>query len=350
MDEPSNSEQPVVQFPASLDPKDYSADQVTEMERMASVLMSPSSSVTPEARRHAEQFFVLLHETQMSPEYCRLVIESTTNEFVVFEMVQNFVSNIFRQWVLLEAPLVRQCFEYFFSGAVRHFRSNYRGSKLLRTEMLRACAKLLKRSIFDSKACDATTLDQTVHFLIANEDPDLQVLGCEYIEAIATEFGTSWRAANLGITFDFHLRARRTFEQRMCENFLRVAELVLSWNFEEHRFPIRISYADESSPAATLRPPYSWKEIFRSDNFLCIFFELHKRVRHKETMRTSSMNCLIQLSSLMGVVLMYEDPVDSAEPLGLLDSELIGVSLIIYKLITYHQIYAFGRIGEPFVK
>ncbi|VDN18413.1 unnamed protein product [Gongylonema pulchrum] len=105
----------------------------------------------------------------MSPEYCRLVIESTTNEFVVFEMVQNFVSNIFRQWVLLEAPLVRQCFEYFFSGAVRHFR----GSKLLRTEMLRACAKLLKRSIFDSKACDATTLDQTVHFLIANEDPDL---------------------------------------------------------------------------------------------------------------------------------------------------------------------------------
>lgn len=48
-----------------------------------------------------------------------------------------------------------------------------RTSKLVRTEMLRACAKLLKRSIFDGKACDADTLDQTVHFLLTNEDPQL---------------------------------------------------------------------------------------------------------------------------------------------------------------------------------
>lgn len=39
--------------------------------------------------------------------------------------------------------------------------------------MLRACAKLVKRSIFDGKACDADTVDQTVHFLLTNEDPQL---------------------------------------------------------------------------------------------------------------------------------------------------------------------------------
>ncbi|VDN88782.1 unnamed protein product [Brugia pahangi] len=78
--------------------------------------------------------------------------------------------------------------------------------------MLRACAKLLKRSIFDGKACDADMLDQTVHFLLTNEDPQLQAIACEFIEAIAHEFATSWRSSNLGISFDFHVRARHSFE------------------------------------------------------------------------------------------------------------------------------------------
>lgn len=58
----------------------------------------------------------------------------------------------------------------------------------------------------------------------------------------------------------------------ICENFLRVADLVLSWNFEIHRFPVRITFANEGAPAAALRPPESWKAIFQSDEFLRLFF------------------------------------------------------------------------------
>lgn len=64
------------------------------------------------------------------------------------------------------------------------------------------------------------------------------------------------------------------FQTNLCENFLRIADLVLSWNFEIHRFPVRITFANEGIPAAALRPPESWKAIFQSDEFLRLFFEV----------------------------------------------------------------------------
>ncbi|KAM3720138.1 Exportin-4 [Dirofilaria immitis] len=379
----------------------FDPDHVIQMENAANMLMSPN--VSHDSRQAAEKFFLNIRNEKISPEYCRLIIEATSNEFVIFEMVQLMVMNLFKQWSILEPPIFRQCFEYLLENAVHKFRT----SKLIRGEMLRACAKLLKRSIFDGKACDADTLDQTVHFLLTNENPEFQTIACEFIEAIASEFATSWRASNLCISFDFHLRARRSFEngglQRLfekcirtcselfftanlslpyymsiCENFLRVADLVLSWNFEIHRFPVRITFANEGAPAAALRPPESWKAIFQSDEFLRLFFELHKRVRHSETLCTHSMNCLIQLSSLMGPVLTDNESfvsqklstsnssnfvnahdryvsnfiagfVDLFES-GPLEGEISGFCMIIHKLLTYHRILSFPRAEMSFIK
>ncbi|EJD74821.1 hypothetical protein LOAG_17920 [Loa loa] len=378
----------------------FDPSHVAQMEEAANILMSPN--ISHDARKAAEEFFINIRNGKFSPEYCRLVIEATSNEFVTFEMVQLLVMNLFKQWSILEPQIFKQCFEYFLENTVHKFRA----SKLIRTEMLRACAKLLKRSIFDDKACDADTLDQTVHFLLTNEDPQLQAIACEFIEAIASEFATSWRTSNLGISFDFHVRARRSFEngglQRLfekcirtfsellftadlslpyyvsiCENFLRVADLVLSWNFEIHRFPVRITFANEGAPAAALRPPESWKTIFQSDEFLRLFFEVHKRVRHSEMLCIHSMNCLIQLSSLMGPVLTDSESVTTQKlsssnasnfanahdryvsnfiagfvdifGSGPLEGEILGLCLIVHKLLTYHRILSFPRAEMSFV-
>ncbi|VDM10431.1 unnamed protein product, partial [Wuchereria bancrofti] len=378
----------------------FDPNHVTQMEEAENILMSPNSAY--DARKAAEEFFINIRNGKFSPEYCRLVIEATSSEFVTFEMVQLMVMNLFKQWSIFEPQVFQQCFKYLLENAVHKFRA----SKLIRTEMLRACAKLLKRSIFDGKACDADMLDQTVHFLLTNEDPQLQAIACEFIEAIAHEFATSWRSSNLGISFDFHVRARHSFEsgglQRLfekcirtfseilctvdlsvpyhmsiCENFLRVADLVLSWNFEIRRFPVRITFANEASPAATLRPPESWKAIFQSDEFLRLFFELHKRVRHNEILCIHSLNCLIQLSSLIGPVLTDSESVVSQKlstsstsnfinahdrfvsnfiagfidifGSGPLEGEILGLCLIVYKLLTYHRILSFPRAEMSFV-
>ncbi|VBB33229.1 unnamed protein product [Acanthocheilonema viteae] len=163
----------------------------------------------------------------------------------------------------------------------------------------------------------------------------------------------------------------------ICENFLRVADLVLSWNFEIHRFPIRITFANEGAPCAALRPPESWKPIFQSDEFLHLFFGLHKRVRHNETLCIYSLNCLIQLSSLMGPVLTDDQSITTQElsssstssfvnahdryvsnfiagfldifESGPLEREIPGFCIIIHKLLTYHRILSFPRAEMSFV-
>lgn len=203
----------------------FDPNHVIQMEEAANILMSPNSAY--DARKAAEEFFINIRNGKFSPEYCRLVIEATSSEFVTFEMVQLMIMNLFKQWSIFESQVFQQCFKYLLENAVHKFRA----SKLIRTEMLRACAKLLKRSIFDGKACDADMLDQTVHFLLTNEDPQLQAIACEFIEAIAHEFATSWRSSNLGISFDFHVRARHSFEsgglQRLFEKCIRTFSEIL---------------------------------------------------------------------------------------------------------------------------
>ncbi|VDN01903.1 unnamed protein product [Thelazia callipaeda] len=374
---------------------DFNSNYVAQMEEAANMLMSPN--VPQDVRKFAEQFFLNIRNRGMPPDYCRLIIEATSNEFVIFEMVQLMVSNLFKHWFISETTIFRRCFEYLVANATGKFRV----SKLIRCEMLRACAKLFKRSIFDNKACDADLLDQTVHLLLSNEDEQLQSVACDFIEAITYEFATSWRTSNLGITFDFHQRAKLAFEngslQRLfekcilafsnlvfvadltssyhintCGNLLRVVDLILSWDFDAHGFPFKISSANEGSSSATFRPPQSWKPIFQSNQILRLFFELHKKVRYNADFCAYSMNCLVQLSSLMGPVLsesVSHDPqkfvhFNTASPLsahdryisdfvdgfidlfgsdGPLQSEIFGLCMMVGKLLTYHRIISFRR-------
>lgn len=39
-----------------------------------------------------------------------------------------------------------------------------------------------------------------------------QSLGCQMLLALCTEYGTCWRTSAVGITWDFHVRAKRAFE------------------------------------------------------------------------------------------------------------------------------------------
>lgn len=39
-----------------------------------------------------------------------------------------------------------------------------------------------------------------------------QTFGCEIVDAVATEFSSSWRGASFGITWDFNFHAKKEFE------------------------------------------------------------------------------------------------------------------------------------------
>ncbi|KHN78214.1 Exportin-4 [Toxocara canis] len=152
---------------------------------------------------------------------------------------------------------------------------------------------------------------------------------------------------------------------KLCDNFLRVAEIVLSWNFASRFLPPKLTYCIETSAGGALRPPITWKDIFQNDDLLNLFFQLHGRVRSDESLCERSMNCLVQLSSLMGDVLNARegdlvDPYDHYLCLfvhnllqlfesGPLPGEVTGFCMIWYKLFNFHKVQSFMRFDEPFL-
>lgn len=155
--------------------------------------------------------------------------------------------------------------------------------------------------------------------------------GLQLIESIATEFSTAWRSSNISITWDFHLRAKRKFEvvgllsaryskcdpsepnaeavhahghldalatvlanrrqlcsirtfahgffgskccfqESLCLKFMRVAVVVLSWNFSPKILALRLRMrVCTVTSTNALRPPASWSDLFHNMDFIRFF-------------------------------------------------------------------------------
>lgn len=86
-------------------------------------------------------------------------------------------------------------------------------------EILMSVAMILKRAIFDKKAGDIETFYTGVESLIQSNEASRQALACQALLSYCQEFQTSWRTADVGMTWDFHIRAKREFEVRfLCES------------------------------------------------------------------------------------------------------------------------------------
>lgn len=60
----------------------------------------------------------------------------------------------------------------------------------------------------------------------------------------------------------------------LTNRILNVAETVLNWNFGSKYLPKRLTYNVEFSPAVTLHPPETWREVLLNPEVLQIFFRV----------------------------------------------------------------------------
>lgn len=89
--------------------------------------------------------------------------------------------------------------------------------------------------------------------------------------------------------------------ETVCDRFLKVAVIVLQWNFTtsiKTAF-LKVNLYSMNSTVA-LRPPPSWSDLFTNDDLLPFFFGLHKKVRHTQQLAENSLACIAQLAAVMG--------------------------------------------------
>uniref|UniRef100_A0A0N5AE84 Exportin-4 n=1 Tax=Syphacia muris TaxID=451379 RepID=A0A0N5AE84_9BILA len=358
-------------------------DEVKRLEAAANVILAPPNEVSSERRREAEALFLTMKNNYVSPTICKYILETSQNSFVLFEVSQMMGNTIIKRWTTIEKSMLEETFKFLLKYSVE--RPNL--PNFVRTEILHTVAKIFKRSIFDGKCGGPDLLCSITNQLFSSGDPKTQALGCELINAIATEFSTSWRGSNLGITWDFHFRAKKAFETNglrqlfelsletlsgivnndnlsneyelnLCEKFLRLAESVLSWNFSSRFYPLRSSYFNELfALSTTFRPPKSWSSILQNREILAFFFKLHGLIRNHDSLCKTSVNVLVQLASLTGDVFNSANSTSSSAclpsvtalsspDLGLQEDEIGGICLIIYKLFTYQKLAVLSNIDE----
>ncbi|CCU83356.1 Exportin-4 [Caenorhabditis elegans] len=146
------------------------------------------------------------------------------------------------------------------------------------------------------------------------------------------------------------------FTSRLCDRFLEVSENILSWNFSSKLYRRFLSNHQSST---SFRPPISWKDLLENDEFFILFFKLHSKIRHDETLCTKSMNCLIQLASLTGDCMPVADQEASTKYVRMYISSLLELfaqgpsnwetnhfCLIINRLFLYRPLTSIMR-QEP---
>ncbi|KAI6181096.1 ATP synthase subunit gamma, mitochondrial [Aphelenchoides besseyi] len=294
--------------------------ELEKMESAAKLLLFQETTYSQ--RREAESYFMSLRDANLSPELCRQIIENTGEPYVIFQLAQCLTVQLLRNWNSCTSDELKAICKYLLEFPLSH--PNLPSFAI--AELFKSAAVIYKRGA----NWNAEMILEPVSRLLQSTDDAMQTMGLRMIEAFCFELSTVGRTA-VPITFQVHKIAKKNFEEKVlkklmelslgflfrfvgtldindhvniCDRFLKVAVLVLQWDFPTSVVSSFLRKNSNSpNKSAALRPPPSWSDLFQDEKLLPFFFELHKRVRGNQQLAQNSLQCIMQLAAVMGTVL-----------------------------------------------
>uniref|UniRef100_W5MYC9 Exportin-4 n=1 Tax=Lepisosteus oculatus TaxID=7918 RepID=W5MYC9_LEPOC len=210
-----------------------------------------------------------------------------------------------------------------------------------------------------------------------------QTLACSILTALLSEFSSSSKTSNIGLSMEFHGSCKRVFQEEdlrqifvltvevlqefslrenlsaqmssVFQRYLALANQVLSWNFLPPNHILSKDRNHICSFSALIsvlcRPKPKWSKILLVlvDSRLCdrgFWSPVHSKIREDSDMAQDSLQCLAQLASMHGPVFpdetaqvnylahLVEGLLNMINGIEIEDSEAVGISNIISNLIT----------------
>nr|KAI8759106.1 exportin-4 [Biomphalaria glabrata] len=300
-----------------------------ELEQASLIFMAPPDLVTREQRQAAQDIILNFRKTLMPYALCQYILEHSKNDYALFQAATTIKEAIIKDWALLGPDAV----EALRSFLLRYITNHITLQSYVREQILQTVAVILKRATLDKKGKSCDGLFEDVTALISSGNITMQLVACSMLTSLLNEYSYTNRTSTVGLTWEFHMKCKRAFEQSdlkrvfmftlkvlneievqpsplsreataFLNRILSIAEQVLSWEFTTRGGSINHAYS--SNPNASLKPPSGWRDILLDKNTLSLFFRIHQKARFNSEMAHHSLQCLVQLASLNGVIFTEE--------------------------------------------
>ncbi|XP_063862647.1 exportin-4-like [Scylla paramamosain] len=343
-----------------------------QLEKAAQILMAPPDLVTSEQRHEAEQVFLQLRNTKNPFNLCRQLLETSQVSYLLFEAATLLRVGVIREWRDLSKEDSLQLRQY-----IVHYVVNRRNiPHYVRETLVQVVGIMVKRGSVEDQGEDRGRLLTEVEQLVSSGDNTMRMIGCSIISALMQEYAVTVKSTDVGLTWETHFKAKKQFEGtdlrrifhfivnllgevvkvegKMSEELsalllklLVIAETTLTWSFISLQLPKRLMSVFEQDQNPSLRPGQQWRETFLDPAIVQLFFKLYWRVREDWNLGHRALNCLVQLASLNGAVLInrqvrikylsqyLECLFSLLSSIEITEVEALGVSNIFRKLLLF---------------